>query len=295
MVTMTMDATQLVKDSTDANLYTDGFFKCFGCAYDTTKNYIKTGTSDITKAAHYIEFTTLGAGTITIRSKTGSSDARNLFVAEKDTTLSMGFKTIGMIKNPTDKSFTEITCNLVKANTYYILTSENCNIDELIVKFDKTNKTTLDYTPFSASASDANILNPMDWALGDVAKNSVFGNWSTPSEGTYFKAQGKRTFTSSDIVTMGYYVPETASVQITPKNAGSISLYAESNATDAGASITLTPSTGSAITGSNLTAVSGAKAWSATTVVNFSNLTAGLTYTLTSNIPMTIFRLSFAE
>lgn len=231
-----------------------------------------------------------------MESKSGGKFSRNVFVA-KSADNSVGYSCIAMGKDAYDAATsayttTTIDVNLTTKGTYYVLSSANISISALSVTYDENNLTTLEETPFMTSATDTAHVNPMDWPIGVAALPFTAGIWTFTGQDIVVKPQGERTLATSNLISQGIYLPAGSSASFKASGNGSVTLLAESNSTSDGAAVSYVKDGGTAVVATNKTAISGAKAWTASSTVNF-EVAANSTYVVTADLPMTIYLLGY--
>jgi hypothetical protein len=285
-------ASFLTSYGANANDCTDGFFRLLGGKVDTS---IKTnGTSDIGKNTHYLSFTTTGAGSLTLTSKTGSKITRNLYAAKAVD--GGGFSVIAMTKDfyNSDGTYTggDLTCNLVQVGTYYIISSGNISISALSVSYDTNNVTTVEPTPLSPQATDANVFAPMDWYPKAVESGENFGLWSLQGTGSYLKMQGDRTINSDAAHSMALDLAVGDSLIFASPSSGSVTVFAEANV-DTGllGTFTVTDPSGSPLTIDHPTFTSSKDDAKTPSSVIF-NVSGG-NYTIHSDVEAIVFLARF--
>jgi len=293
-----MDATKFT-----GSPLTDGFFTFVGGSVSNTT--MKTGGNSQPDAASpnkFAYFTTTGAGTIDIVSRSGTNSSegatRDLFVAQvaDDGTWSVigramdtfGKDTAGKADN------VELKCNLPAAAKYYILSTDGITISAMTVTFDSS-VATLPLTPIATSASEANTFNPLDWSLGLVADKTAMGNYTMAGAASRFKIQGSRTVIGkTKWVSMGLDMAIGDGLTFAASAAGNVSFYAEANVTTGlVGTLSVKDETGAAVTITAPTFKSSADAGKAPAAVTFA-VESGKSYTMTCDVESVVYWIAFA-
>ena len=199
VVTKTVDMASIPGKSKSEADWTlaDGFFTCHQISSDANTDIKTDGTSDKTLKAS-IQFTTTGAGKVTMTAKSGGkSDEseglyRKLFLVKLNSDGTAIDKFIQDSK--VGLSYGDLEWDFYSEGKYAILSDSSCKISALSVTY--TEGATLDEPTYSIpTASDASIFDPID-IRPDTYSNATYGSFKLTGE-IFFK--GARTIGTSKV------------------------------------------------------------------------------------------------
>jgi hypothetical protein len=255
-VTKVLDLTALSASFTDAAKnakgdatnpgvsITDGFFVGWGIYADTS--VIKfAGSSDVANKNHYMEFEVPAAGTITLKGKSGSGySPRDMYLASVATDGT--YKVIAVADGtynpaPDGKAIWYTpTWNLPAAGKYYLLVSDNSQIQTMSVTYDTTVQTK-EANPLTITPADPNVLEGMELYPMSIENGKTVGNYTFSSTTSKVTCGSTRTLATNDKSSVYVKLTSGDSISITTTESGTFTVYATADtATGVSATFSIT-------------------------------------------------------
>jgi hypothetical protein len=277
----------------------DDFFSGFGIGVDASKGVISRGASDVATLDHLIRFTTIGAGSIYLECKSGTGKSvRNLYLAEK---VGDGFKVLNCQKetmkasDATKSDTLKPTFALPEAATYYVLTTDNSQINNVAVTYDENNVKVVTPDVYAPTAADPLIFDPMEYyPMASIPTGTAFGSFSVVGAASSLEMMSSRTIGSEagPCHSMELTLPTTDKISFTTTAAMTVMIYAESNGDVAG-NWSCVDSAGTAVTIASPSFATSDDAKKKPAAVTFNVPSAG-TYSLSADQKAFVFYASLA-